>query len=51
MAYRTPYRLWSHPRDLNSKPGAYEASALPIELGWQKTPSSYTSATLSRKPQ
>ena len=24
----------SHPWELNPKPGAYEASALPIELGW-----------------
>ena len=51
MAHHTLYRLWSHPRDLNSKPGAYEASALPIELGWQNTPSGYASATSYRKPQ
>ena len=25
----------SHPRDLNPKPSAYEALALPIELGWR----------------
>ncbi len=25
----------SHPRDSNSKPAAYEAAALPVELGWQ----------------
>ncbi len=25
----------SHPGDLNPKPDAYEASALPIELGWR----------------
>jgi hypothetical protein len=25
----------SHPWELNPEPGAYEASALPIELGWR----------------
>ena len=25
----------SHPWELNPKPGAYEASALPVELGWR----------------
>ena len=28
---------WSHPWELNPKPIAYEAIALPIELGWHTT--------------
>ena len=27
---------WSHPWELNPKPIAYEAIALPIELGWHR---------------
>ncbi len=28
-------QIESHPPDLNRKPSAYEALALPIELGWR----------------
>jgi hypothetical protein len=27
--------MQSHPGDLNPKPAAYEAAALPFELGWR----------------
>ena len=33
--------LESHPWELNPEPGAYEASALPIELGWHVTMTLY----------
>ncbi len=32
----TPRGFRSHPSELNRQPAAYEAAALPIELGWRQ---------------
>ena len=34
ITLQTPSQWQSHPWELNPKPTAYEAVALPIELGW-----------------